>query len=116
MGLASAAKQSDLNQPFLKKEKKEMTKRFNKDEIKKHLIKSITINNAVEINEINKRADKVEKPGDGADIIKECKKIICTTRKSVIAVVFHQGKVFKCFREKEKFIQIVGKLKIHRTP
>ena len=47
------------------------TKRHNKDEIKNHLIKSITINNAVEIDEIKKRADEVEKRDDAADIIKE---------------------------------------------
>ena len=32
-----------------------------------------------------------------------------------IAVAFNQGKVFKCFNEKEKFIEIVGKLKIHKS-
>ena len=36
-------------------------------------------------------------------------------KKGIIAVAFYQGKNFKCFKEKEKFIQIVEKLKIHKS-
>ena len=32
-----------------------------------------------------------------------------------IAVAFYQGKIFKRLKEKEKFIQMVGKLKIHKS-
>ena len=52
------------------------TKRLNRDEIKKQLIESITINNAVEIEELNELADKVEKPEDAADIIKQYEEIL----------------------------------------
>ena len=75
----------------------------------------MTINNAVEIDEINKRADKVEKPEDAGGIIKEYEKILRTKWKGIIAVAFYQGKIFKRFKEKEKFIQMVGKLKIHKS-
>ena len=30
-------------------------------------------------------------------------------------IVFHQGKVFKKFKDKEKFITLVNKLGIHKT-
>ena len=75
----------------------------------------ITINNAVEIDEINKRADKVEKPEDAADIIKQYEEILRAKRKGIIVAAFYQGKIFKRFKEKEKFTQMVGKLKINKS-
>ena len=96
-------------------ENSKKTKRFNKDEIKKQLIEFITINNTVEIEELNERAEKVEKPEDTADIIKGYEQSFHTKRKGIILITFHQDKVFKRFKEKEKFIQMVGKLKIHKS-
>ena len=52
-------------------ENSKKTKRLNKDEIKKQLIESININNAVEMEDLNELAEKVEKPEDAADIIKQ---------------------------------------------
>ena len=96
-------------------ETKKKTKRLDKDEIKKQLLESITINNAIEIDEINKRADKVEKPEDAAGIIKEYKEILRVERKDAVVVAFYQGKIFKCFKDKEKFQQMVGQLKIRKS-
>ena len=45
-------------------------KRLKKDEIKKQSIESIIINNAIEIDNLNKLAEKVQKPEDAANIIK----------------------------------------------
>ena len=66
------------------------------------------IKNSIEIDKINKRADKVEKPEDAAGIIKEYKEILRVERKGAVVVAFYQGKIFKCFKEKEKFQQMVG--------
>ena len=96
-------------------ESSKKTKRLNKDEIKKQLIESITINKAVEIEELNEGAERVEKPEDVADVIKQYYEILRTKTKGIISVGFYQGKAFKRVKEKEKFIQIVGKLKIHRS-
>ena len=52
-----------------------MTKRLSKDEIKKQLIESIIINNAVEIDHLNKLDEKVQKPEDAAIIIKQYEEI-----------------------------------------
>ena len=81
----------------------------------KQLIESITIDNAVEIEELNKLAEKVQKPEEAADIIKQYQKILRTKRKGIISVANYQGKLFKRFKEKEKFIQMVGKSKIHKS-
>ena len=72
-----------------------MTKCLSKDEIKKQLIESIIINNAVEIDHLNKLAEKVEKPEDTAIIIKQYKEILCTKKKGIISVAYYQGKLFK---------------------
>ena len=43
---------------------------------KKHLLDSIVVNNAVEIEELSKRAEKVEKPENATDIIREYEEIL----------------------------------------
>ena len=80
------------------------TRRLNKEEIEKELIDSITINDVIETEELNEKAEKVEKPEDEAEIIKQYEKILRTKRKGIISVVYHQGKVFSQFWEKEKFV------------
>ena len=82
---------------------------------KKQLLESIIIKNSIEIDEINKRVDKVEKPRDTAGIIKEYVEILRAKRKGIIAVAFYKEKIFQRFKEKEKFMQMVGKSKIHNS-
>ena len=72
-------------------------------------------NNAVEIEELIDRAEKVERPEDAANIIKEHEEILHEKKKGIIIVAFYQGKVFKRFKEKEKFQEMVKKLKIHKS-
>ena len=77
--------------------------RLNKDEIKKQLIESITINNVVEIEHLNELAEKVQKPEDAADIIKQYEEIFRTKKKGIISVAYYQGKLFKHLRRKKSF-------------
>ena len=72
-------------------------------------------NNAAEIEELNDRAEKVERPEDAADIIREYEEILRAKRKGIIMVGFYQGKIFRRFKEKEKFQEMVKKLKIHKS-
>ena len=67
------------------------------------------------MKKLDEQDDKVEKLEDAIDIIKKYEEILLTKRKGIIAVAFHQGKVFKRFKEKEKFLQMVEKLKIHKN-
>ena len=48
-------------------------------------------------------------------MIHECESIIRTKKKGIIRIAYHQGKVFKKFKDKEKFITLVNKLGIHKT-
>ena len=64
---------------------------------------------------LNELVKKVQKPEEAANIIKQYEEILRTKRKSIVAVAYYQGKIFKRFKEKEKFIQMVSKLKIHKS-
>ena len=84
--------------------------------MKKELIESMVNNEVMETDELNKQADELQKPEDAADLIKQYEDIIRTKKKGIINIAFHQGKVFKKFKDKEKFITPVNKLGIHKTP
>ena len=58
------------------------------------------MNNTVEIEELNDRAEKVEKPEDAAEIIREYEEIIRAKRKGIIMVAYYKRKFFKRFKEK----------------
>ena len=79
------------------------TKRLSKNEIKKELLESIIINEVVESAELNKKAEEM------AEVIN-----ISLKRRS-ISIAYYQGKVFKRFKEKEKFIKLVSQLGIHKN-
>ena len=61
-------------------ENSKKTKCLNKGEIKKILIEPISINNA-KIEKLNELAEKVQKPEEAADIIKQYEEILRTKRK-----------------------------------
>ena len=63
-------------------------KRLEKNEIKNQLLDSMAINNAVEIEEVNERAEKVEKPEDAVHIIMEYEEILRAKKKGIIMVAY----------------------------
>ena len=58
--------------------------------------------------ELNEKADKVEKSEDATNIIKDYKEIIRAKKKNIACIAYHQGRVFRRFKEKEKFIKLVN--------
>ena len=90
-------------------------KRLSKEEIKKQLLESMTIDETLELHDLNKEAEEIQDPEKAAEIIKWYEEIIKTKKKEIINVASHQGNVFKRFKEKEKFAKLVSKLGIHRT-
>ena len=78
--------------------------------MKQLLIDSLVSNDTIETEELNERAEKM-----ATKIIKEYEEILCTKRKGIISVAYHQGDVFSCFREKEKFMKLVSRFKIHKN-
>ena len=91
------------------------TKRLSKEEIKKQLLDSMIIDEVAEFEDLNKEAKETKDPEKAAEIIKRYEDIIKTKKKGIINVAYHQGKVFKRFKEKEKFATLVSELGIHRT-
>ena len=91
------------------------TRKLTHDEIRRKLIESLVMNDTIETNESNKKVEEVEDPEKAAELIQECENIIRTKKKGIIWIAYHQGKVFKKFKDKEKFITLVNKLGIHKT-
>ena len=69
----------------------------------------------MEIDNLNELAEKVERPEDAANIIKQYEEILRTKRIDIIFVAYYQGKLFELFKEKEKFIQMVSQWKIDKS-
>ena len=90
-------------------------KRLSKEEIKKKLLDSMTIGEIVEFDDLNKEAEEIQDPEKAVIIIERYENIIKTKRKGIINVAYHQGQVFKRFKEKEKFAKLVSELGIHKT-
>ena len=90
-------------------------KRLSKEEIKTKLLDSITIDEVLECEDLNKEAEEVQDLERAAEIIKQYEYIIKTKNKGIIDVAYHQGQVFKRFKEKEKFAKLVSELGIHKT-
>ena len=91
------------------------TRKLTHDEIKRKLIESLVMNDTIESDELTKKVQEVEDPEKEAKVIHECESIIRTKKKGIIRIAYHQGKVFKKFKDKEKFITLVNKLGIHKT-
>ena len=90
-------------------------KRLSKEEIKTKLLDSITINEVLESEDLNKEAEEVQDTKRAAETIKRYEDIIKTKKKGIINVAYYQGQVFKKFKEKKKFTDLVTELGIHRN-
>ena len=90
-------------------------KRLSKEEIEKKLLDSMTIDEVVEFDDLNKEAEEIQNPEKAAEIIKRYEDIIKMKNKGIVNVEFYQGQIFKRFKEKEKFTKLVSKLGIHKT-
>ena len=91
------------------------TKRLLKYEIKKQLLDSMIIDQNLKLDDLNKEAEEIQDPEKAAEIIKQYEDIIKTKKKGIINVAFHQGQIFKRFKEKKKFAKLVSELGIHKT-
>ena len=90
------------------------TKRLSQEEIKKQLLESIVINEVVESKDLNREVEEVQNPEEAAKVIQKYENIK-TKKKGIISIADHQGKVFKKFKGKEKFITLGSRLGIHKN-
>ena len=68
----------------------------------------MTIGEIAEFDNLNKQAEEVQDPEVAVKIIKRYEDIIKTLH---IIVAYHQGQVFKRFKEKEKFAKLVSEFR-----
>ena len=69
----------------------------------------MVINDIDQNDELNKKAEEVQKPEEATvAVIKQSEEIIQTKKKGITSIAYHQGKVFKTFKDKEKFIKLVN--------
>ena len=83
--------------------------------MKTKLLDSITVDEVVEFDYLNKEATKIEDLKKAAEKIKRYEDIIKTKNKGIINVAYYQGQVFKRFKEKEKFVKLVSELGIDKN-
>ena len=57
----------------------------------------------------------MRQPEKAAEAIKRYEDIIKMKKKGIISVAYYQGKVFKRFKEKEKFVKFLSELVIQKT-
>ena len=75
----------------------------------------MTIDEIAEFENLNKEAEEVQDPEEAAEIIKQYEDVIKTKKKGIINVAYHEGQVFKTFKEKQNFLKLVSELGIHKT-
>ena len=90
-------------------------KRLSKEEIKTQFLNSMVTDENLKFDDLNKEAEEIQDPEKAAEIIKRYEDIIKMKNKGIINVAYHQGQVFKRFKEKEKFAKLVSELGIHKT-
>ena len=90
-------------------------KPLSKEEIKTKLLDLITIDEVLECEDLNKEAEEVQDLEKAADIIKQYEDIIKMKNERIINVTYHQGQIFKRFKEKEKFTKLATELGIHKN-
>ena len=90
-------------------------KKLTQDEIKRKLIESLVMIDSIESEELIKKIEEAEDPEKAAELTQDCESIIRTNKKGITRIAYHQGKIFKKFKDKEKFISLVDKLGIHKT-
>ena len=91
------------------------TKKLTQDKIKRGVTESLVMSDRMKSEELIKKVQEVEDPEKAAELIQECESIILTNKKGIIRIANHQGKIFKKFKNKEKFKSLVDKLGINKT-
>ena len=76
---------------------------------------SIVLSKVVETDKLNKQAEEVQDTEEAAKVIQKYEGIIRTKTKGIISIAYHQGKIFKKFKDKEKFITLGSRLGIHKN-
>ena len=90
-------------------------KQLSEEKIKKKLLDSMTIDEIVEFDNLNKKAEETQDPEEAAKITKRYEDTIKTKNIGILNVAYYQGQVFKRFKEKRKLSNLVSELGFQKT-
>ena len=90
-------------------------KLLSKGDIEKKLLDSMIIDENPEFDDLNKEAEEIQDSEKAAEIIGQYEDIIKTKKKVIVKVAFHQGQIFKRFKEEEEFAKLHNELGIQQT-
>ena len=90
-------------------------KQLSEEKIKKKLLDSMTIDEIVEFDDLNKKAEETQDPEEAAKITKRYEDTIKTKNIGILDVAYYQGQVFKRFKEKRKLAKLVSELGFQKT-
>ena len=82
------------------------TKQLSKEEIKKQLLESIIINEVVEPEELNNKAEEIQESEEAAEVIKQYEYIIKTKKKGIINNAYYKGRFLKDLRRKKSLLNL----------
>ena len=90
-------------------------KQLSEEKIKKKLLDSMTIDEIVEFDDLNKKAEETQDPEEAAKLTKRYEDTIKTKNIGILNVAYYQGQVFKRFKEKRKLAKLVSELGFQNT-
>ena len=90
-------------------------KQLSEEKIEKKLLDSMTIDEIVEFDNLNKKAEETQDPEEAAKITKRYEDTIKTKNIGILNVAYYQGQVFKTFKEKRKLSKLVSELGFQKT-
>ena len=61
-------------------------------------------------------SSSVESPDDAAELISKIKRVMKSKKNNILVLAYHQGIIFKKFKENSKFTSAVANLKKVRRP
>ena len=77
-----------------------------KPEIKKELEESITNGKRNKNTDIQEKVNNCARVEDAVKVVQEFEEIIKNKKSDIMWLVYHQGQIFKKFKEKERFVSI----------
>ena len=90
------------------------TKQNNKNTILEKLKESI-ISKEVDRKGVEDLSRNVEYPDDAAELIERIERIMKSKKNNILMLAYHQGIMFRKFKENNKFMSAVTKFKMHKT-
>ena len=95
-------------------QRNEKTKQNNKTVILDKL-KELIMSEEVDSKDVEDLPKKVDNPDDAAKLINKIEQIMKSKKNNILMLAYHQGIIFKKYKENNKFMSAVANFKISKT-